>query len=354
MSVDGDPVSETPTIKEGTWEAIALASAVMLIVWMFIAAGWIILAGEIELAQKRTAVAAAFVTAGAAVVTFCTVIWRGKINERQTNTARDQLRATEEANWAKLLQDGAALVFDSQTGKQSAGLASLEAVVQTQHRLFAKQAMNLIADYLEQVHPTDHRSPLAIAAIDALGSGHSLGFQAARSLKFEGPNKDNKRFAPRSIWVPILGVRLVRYYGGRMDTQYPHFNEACRHSTFEKVYFSKASIKDMSDFESCFFRNCKIEEIGYMIQENTFQSCDFSGAVNFGIESIDDMPDLRPRNNFYWSDRPPIGVTEIDWASRIISVPSQFSNVFAGERLMTKEGRDFIADEVLNLQRHSN
>jgi len=311
----------------------------MLLVGFAVASYWIIVAPDDKARLLRVQISAPFGVFGGAVVTFCTIVWRGLISKRQadaqlkaTNLQREQIdklalqiAATEENHLASLLQKGAELIADpDQLAHVGAGLATLRAVATDRNPKFAIEAMNLIADFINGRLNPDELTPLFLAAMEALAAGSDLGRFANRSLSFEASVDDR----PFNDWPIVRGVRVVSYRGGSVSVEgevfdrkrYPKFR-------FEYVRFLSgvADLTSASHFE-CEFKEVRIiASETYHLRNNEFVRCDFSRSR---IKGEARFKDLRPGENYFDADYPPIFDANVD--------PKSFLH----------QGRPFEEDEI--------
>ncbi len=149
----------------------------------------------------------------AAAVTFCTVVWRGLISARQANYQQKQIdnlarqiAATEENNLAGLLQKGAELL--GQTDNRAhvgAGIATLQSLITAENPKFTREAMELLADHLDEKYQHTNSGPLFRSIIQALDAGAERGFVAIRNVDFSIDGKQRRTLDgfPRRGEAPV-------------------------------------------------------------------------------------------------------------------------------------------------------
>jgi hypothetical protein len=286
------PVPNEPQIKADTWFGMAIAGFVVAIV-AFVSAGlWVFSTGdELKMVQK----AQAFTPFGAAlvaIVTFFTIAWRGVLNTtqlayqaQQLAHQADQLAQTkrqndskDEENLAKLLMDGAKLLGDEKESHVLAGVAALQAVVTSTRATFAPHAMDILADLIQATHADYEKRKVFNAAKQALNNGAARGQRAQRSLSidFSGLKIPNG--------VAINGVSFIHYVDATFyDDQFQLFADISA-VHFKGCLFEECTLPaEMTVSRDCTFDNCKITKFTTsMVKNNTFDDCDFSGAIYSG------------------------------------------------------------------------
>jgi hypothetical protein len=264
---------------------------------------------------------------GAAAVTFCTVVWRGLISARQASAQliatdlqrqqieklAEQISATEENNLAALLQKGAELIGEEKRSHIAAGVATLDAVATAKNPKFAGQAMNLLADFVQDNYHDLAHAKACDACVNSLAAASILDRSANRDLAFDGS-------APSTlVRFPILGVSSVTIRGG--DFYGEEVNRMIAIPTryrFRNCKIVSAHLDTRHGMHGCKFLNCKIK--GWhdsWDDELSFTACDFSGAV---IEDSSEFPDLREHKNYFLPKQPPVTTnkTKLDWSHRLL------------------------------------
>lgn len=267
---------------EEVWRSWAASLAVAATLLVVVAVIWISHAHSERMMATRVAIIAPFGVVYVALITFCTVVWRGLISARQADTQQQQLEslakqiaATEENNLAQLLQKGAELLADGGRAHQSAGVATLQAVIDAENTKFVREGMELIADFIDERFQSTNENPIFRSAIAALEIGHAKGFVARRSVDFSSAS-------PATAWVPFCGVTEIRYIRGLIvgyddiDIIEKNINLKC-----DGVIFRNGRITRLDRrFNYCTFVECSIEVIA--LDKNSvanFERCNFSGAV---------------------------------------------------------------------------
>jgi hypothetical protein len=314
--------------REDTWQSLAIAAAVILLIGFVAASVWVIIAPDDRARLLRVQISAPFGVLGGAVVTFCTIVWRGLISKRQadaqikaTNLQREQIdklalqiAATDENNLAELLQKGAQLISaGTKKAHVAAGIAVLQSVVEAQNPKFASQAMNLLADFVQENYRYGEPGNSEGAAMAALARGAELDRTSTRRLVFDARERPRSQIETEE-WILITGVLRVRYLGGRCEGLQDRDMESKTKYSFSEVEFDHGDI----DLRIAQFRNCSFNRCGILggtsasIKRNQFDSCDFSGAK---IRPANGFPDLSSGGNYYEFDTPPQGNIRGDWAS---------------------------------------
>ena len=259
-----------------------------------------------------------------AVITFCTVVWRGLITTEQARLqriqvngfaeqlaatrdqlglTREQLEATRESNLADLLQRGAELLSETKKGAHvAAGIAILRSIVVAgPSGKFQVEAMDLLADYLQASHRKDHSDPLCQTAIGGLRDGFTAGIRSRRNLQFESEG--------RTSWSAIVGVSSVKYIGGTIDRgQFDILIKAgdalAATRAFHKTRIYGAEVAVDWKFDECIFDGCRITRVdqnSYGI--SAYYRCNFSEAT---IQTISAIPVRKDQNNWYLPAKPPV------------------------------------------------
>lgn len=306
---DKNAVNEWPVITENHWYALAIVSAILTIIAICSAFGWIFLDGfDPELDLKIAQTLAPFGVALFALVTFCTVAWRGSVSVRQANQAESEGRA-------KLLQEGAKLLGETANHSHvSAGIATLEILVSGPDERLAVQAMNLIADLIQREMAELPSHPLQEEAFAALSSGADLAREANRNIKFK-----EGRVASGHEWKTITGVKGASFTGGAIsDGVFGDFTDSQKF-TYNKV---KIWLSDPIDvafrFNECEFNYCRINSVDERYSprgsKNKFVQCDFSGC-HFRVDDDYDLSIIKEGQNYFRRGSPPTLNNEspIDW-----------------------------------------
>lgn len=311
------------------WKAAAIAIAIITPCLCSFTFPWVFAAGTDEAMLHRVQIVGAAAAFGVALITFCTVVWKGMISTQQAMLQRiqierltDQIAETAKANSADFLQKGAELL--AETGKPahvSAGIATLGSVAGDIHDRFGVQAMNLLAEYVQDNGASSHRPTKVKSAIGLLNSvWESTGRRAELSLRFEAPQES------RTTWEMIFWAAKISYREGIItgeDFTAMGSDESSPRMAFFGVSFNRCKIFKTRgvNFFDCKFLACEIAEISpLMLTQNTFERCDFSGAMVTGMANP--FPDLKSGGNWYKSGSPPTWKTRrgaaTDWSTVLL------------------------------------
>jgi hypothetical protein len=134
------PVRETPRTDEGFWFALCITFGVAGLAAVVAAAFFVLSAtGQPEEAVQRAQMVSPFLVAIGAIVTFCTIAWRGAITTRQVNSDAEQ-------GLAQLLEKGIERL-KPRTDLDSTSLAAamLETVALAPNSKYAEFALERLA-----------------------------------------------------------------------------------------------------------------------------------------------------------------------------------------------------------------
>lgn len=341
MTTNGEPVPSPQERweKEDTWQSLAIAAAVILLVGFVCSCIWVIGAPDDKARLLRVQISAPFGVFGGAVVTFCTIVWRGLISKRQadaqlkaTNLQREQIdklalqiSATEENNLAQLLHKAAELVAEIEKPAQvSAGIAILQSVATDGNGKFAGEAMNLLADYVKNRIVPGTGDPFTQSALSALSAGADIGRKAKRALTLrisDYPEEMQKR-----QWPTVRGVDLVVYWGGRLSLTEEHFD-----LRFNPIFRSNRVLFDsgLANFSRASYWECEFDDVQIVELStsdwgsNSFRRCDFSDAV---VRGSNELTDLRAGQNYFNPSHPPIFDQDVE-ASDVLCVGRPFKDI---------------------------
>ncbi|MDR7223146.1 hypothetical protein [Aminobacter aminovorans] len=259
---------------------------------------------------------------GAGLITFCTVAWRGLIATQQSEMQRlqidklsQQIAATEENNLATLLQKGAELIDEEKLGQVAAGIATLQAVATAKNAKFSVEAMNLLADYIQNNHHAKHEGVHFHSARKALEAGNNLGRVAERTVFFEADETADET----DTWHSITGVQLARYKGGyAFSGLFDSGKPTLGRQQFNGVTFMDGSMDVHARHFACIFRNIDVQTIKTMKwSRNRFVDCNFSGT---SVEPMASVTDIRAGNNWYDVKNPPNGDHSFEWGKYLLPV----------------------------------
>ncbi len=259
---------------------------------------------------------------GVGFVTFCTVVWRGLIAARQANTQQqqivkltEQIAAAERQNLAGLFHKGAEMIAEGDHANVAAGLSTLQIVAQGPDEDFAIQAMNIIADHIEEQGPdylTKQRGQNAVATLNRVARQTSRYSQRRLSLEF--PSHIVTEI--ESEYIPLgaghVTLSRVGFVFDDFDNIEPSNKAGSRRILLTHCRFDNCTI-DMRKFrvKESEFKACKFI---YWVSTpgNKYTDCDFSGCDIRGK-----FPDLRQANCFFNEVDPPRGRSITYWSRRL-------------------------------------
>ncbi len=329
-----------PSEEQSPWFYAALGFAIITLFAMCFGF-YIVLNGDgLQAKVQRSQMLAPFGIALFALVTFCTVVWRGKISARQLSQQARQLQhqadqlahqatqvaqqirqndANEEANLAKLLQEGAKLMADVKMQSQVlAGIATLEILISEPKKRFAVQAMDLLADYLANTY-NDHKMERPVtAAIRALDHGVDLGVYSRVKIDFVIDRDSTWQY---HIGAP--GLAACTYSGGTVTrSSYILAKKSKAIHVFNNVRLEGLDIETRHRFKGCTFHLCNIATFsGDQIHDNTFISCNFTDAeISKPARHPIQFTAASTRNAFE-KGRPPKCEQEFRWNSVMSELP---------------------------------
>lgn len=307
-----DSKHDGPQIKAETWFSLAVSAAMITFIVCCIAALWVFGESDPKEMVAKAQAFTPFAAAMLAVVTFCTVAWRGVLNaqqlEHQAAQLRQQIRqndANDDANLAKLLQEGAKLLAEKEKLPQViAGISTLEILIKEPNGKYAVEAMDLLADLLLETYGEERLNRINRSAIRGLREGADRGLESRVDGRFIRPRATEDQ---KGYWTAINGLGSLRFKGG-----------ALRAKTFEQMRSDITHLEDVlieravidlrfPVFSGCQFFDCTIAEVGYSgLRNNHFERCDFSDLViNIAKSRRLRQIDFRAGKNFYFPGREP-------------------------------------------------
>lgn len=319
---DDRSVGDWPVISENHWYSLAIVSALLTAVAIIAAFAWIFSDGfDGEADQRLAQTLAPFGVALFAVVTFCTAGWRGSINTRQANQSENEGRA-------KLLQEGAKLLADSEKPAHvSAGITTLGVLVSGSDREYAFQAMNLLADFVEDHMSKDHSNRHRPQISGVMRMGDHNGINTGREITFDKTVEaalDDVYYDDDepTFWHYIPGFKSINFRGGIFGEDV-HYNL----NDLPRVMFRNTEIRDWSGldvdfrFYRCSFKRCDIASVFSMVSmmatadfEWAFERCDFSGCKLHDVGFL--RAKLKTNENYFVAGNPPILIGRdipVDW-----------------------------------------
>ncbi|MFS8120794.1 hypothetical protein QD336_00055 [Rhizobium sp. BR 250] len=314
---DTSRVQEWPTLAENHWYALAITSAILtglaiLTAFFFIFGNGFDGDDDLKMAQAL----APFGVALFALVTFCTAGWRGSINTRQANQSESEGRA-------KLLQEGAK--FLAEGGKPahvSAGIATLGVLVSGGDKDYGFQAMNLLADYIEDHMSSSHSHRHRPQISTVMTKGDENGLNTGRNISFSHESDEQTPDDDEVYWSFIPGFKLVSYYGGVFDYDPNYELDDLYGVEFRNVEISNWRHVHLDHrFYRCRYTNCGIRSVDSLLTLNhgadfayAFNDCDFSGCEIYDAQLL--TKDLKKQRNYYLRQNPPAlisGDQPADW-----------------------------------------
>ncbi|MBY5484416.1 hypothetical protein E0H36_08480 [Rhizobium leguminosarum bv. viciae] len=325
-----ESVGEGPQIKAETWFSLALAASIITACIFGLVALWIF-SGEQGSMQPRAQAFTPFGAALIAVVTFCTIAWRGVLNTKQLEyqatqiahqaeqlaQTRRQNDAKDEENLAKLLMDGTKLLGEDRASHVLAGVAALQAVVASPKGAFASEAMDILVDLIEATYTDDGKSKIFDAAREAVNRGADAGRTSSRSLKLA------YSIGKKTFSYAVKGVKKLQYKYAYLDyTEFPHVADLGQ-VTFEACLIEEGRVVGAHvRFKRCEFDGCQIKDVSLpFLANNTFTNCDFSGATFIFVRplrknaqtSLPNLDTLRDRGNWFAAGQPIVGTQDVQW-----------------------------------------
>lgn len=317
-------VSDLPSKKPDQWFAVGVAAAILLMVSM----GWLalyILSLPSTWAERGQAmqVFQPFLVGMAGIVTLCTVIWRGLINEAQANEQRRQNDAKDMADVGLLLEKATTFLSDESLMKRGVGLAMLDTVVTTPNSPYANFAIELVVD---QLVPAMNMGGEGLEAViqqieRTLQRAHELDIHASRERTYAFSNQEsfkNLEFSPSpylprgSIVGAVISVNskfqqldMLSWARGGFKWDF----ENCRFIRSRRsVAMFAPVIRISQDFESCIFDGVHVRSLETdrrQKRENghKFLGCNFSRAH---IRSLADLDSVELIDCHYIEKIPPI------------------------------------------------
>lgn len=299
----GIPGEEDFTHSAWAWFQITIV-AVALTMIFFVCGGIVVIMQDTAPAQQQVSQAfAPFFLGAAGIVTFCGAVWRGKLNSEQIKQQTRQNNASDEANFARLLQEGAKLLAEpDKEAHVIAGISTLEILVGDPQRRFAEEAMDLLADLLMKTYGPRGLDKINRSVIRALQKGEDLGIRSRVEGTFVRlPDSDTYRFA----WHYVPGFRSLTFKGGRLNSA--NLDRMAKYiKQLSDVIISDWTYRRGVKCAACKFSNCKVDDItAGALQRNTFDNCDFTAAIiDLGPLDIDEMGPVSGNNYYRFGQAP--------------------------------------------------
>lgn len=297
-----DSYANWPTLGEKDWYVFAICLAIGAIISTFFSGAWVFSASTVPEMKQRIDVLTPFGAIYLAIMTFCTVAWRGMVTSRQADQQKRQNDANDEANYSKLLQEAAKLIAEKEKIPQVvAGISTLEILLTEPQKRFAVEAMDLLADLLIDTHGKPVFATVNRATLRALETGERMGVWSRVSARLEKPTESTRY---ENHWPRIAGMRSLTLVGGTLTHKVHQALEGSLRQ-LQKVRLEECEIDKKLFFSECLFSSCKIKFVSEIdLERNTFKDCDFSGCTirTYGVL---DTPDMKERRNYYRPENPP-------------------------------------------------
>lgn len=310
--------------RDDLWFQVAITVAVLVFFSVGIGTLIALFAGSTDAIGARIDIVYKLGLIGAGLITFCTVVWRGLLATQQVDAQRKQLEklsaqivATENSNLAALLQKGAELIAETdKPARVTAGIASLRAVGEGPDDKFAVQAMDILADYIQQRHLRVFSDQVGRSAINALAIVHYKTKRVStRSLDFtfdpehEDPENDVR-------FDVIAGVTKITYRGGYFEGS--ELTEAAFGGAI--VDLNRVRINEGHvDFRCVNLTRCFLREVSILrfdlrwMYNSELTDCDFSDC---DVYTPFLFPDLRAGRNYYRPfHEPKSDMLDMDWST---------------------------------------
>ncbi|MCY1706399.1 hypothetical protein [Pannonibacter sp. SL95] len=314
------PISEWPSKNPNQWFAVGVAAAILLVIGMAGLAVYI-LSLPYAWAERGQAmqVFQPFLVGMAGIVTLCTVVWRGLINEAQANEQRRQNDAKDMADVGLLLEKAGALLADESPLKRGVGFAMLNTVITTPKSPYAQYAFETVCDELaaRYLFETTDNKPIIDQIRAISGAADKLGIRTTRWRPFnQRPQSADDEFDikiwkgfPQGsfhrqvIFVDESLLGLLRYRPNDFKFYSCHFG-----TSSESSLHAMARMSITEKFFECSFKNISVEALGWSSatvwgrRTHHFDRCDFSDAL---IYSKHDILDATLEECSFERGRPP-------------------------------------------------
>lgn len=308
------------------WKAAAIAIAVITPCACSFFLHWIFAAPNDAAMLQRVQMVGAVAAFAVALITFCTVVWRGVISTQQAKLQRlqidklsTQIAATEVSNLATLLQKGAELIAEvDKPARVAAGIASLRAVGEGTDEQFGVQAMEIIADYIQQRGTNVFSDQIGMSATMALALIHEKTNRIAnRIIEFEFDPEYHDPEEDVRLQL-VTGVVKVRYYGGYFDgIELTEKISGRTQFKFDNVRFLEGYV----DFRCGEMVKCNFNGISVIrfdsrwAHYSEFVDCNFSDCQ---VNSPHTFPDLRGGKNWFYKTHPPVSnMVDMNWGRKL-------------------------------------
>lgn len=286
------PISEWPSKNPNRWFAVGVAAAILLMIGM----GWLgiyILSLPSPWAERGQAmqVFQPFLVGMAGIVTLCTVVWRGLINEAQANEQRRQNDAKDMADVGLLLEKAGTFLVDETPVKRGVGIAMLNTVIITPKSPYAQYALELVCDELVQ----NYLGGTPIAIVEQIRSillkAGSFGLFASGERIIDLSAQTSEKGYYTQFWKGFPSALIKNGEILVDDSFLEMIADSERQYRFEKTQFfedilgisERFGISIDNRYTNCSFVGLKISSIETPPYEfwakHVFDRCDFSDAV---------------------------------------------------------------------------
>lgn len=340
-------VSEGPSDDPRQWYNTAVGLAIFTGTVGFMAVLYVFWADTPRQSVLRAQIVAPVGVALFALVTFCTVVWRGLLNTQQLEQQAKQLEhqakqlehqarqleyqavqlqqqirqndASDDANLAKLLQEGAKLLGEKEKEAQIlGGIVTLEMLIDEPKRKFSLQVMDLLADFYLRAYHNPNLNNARLAARRALAHGHRLGFQSkVRGVLEAKPDG-------HTIWEGVRGFGSIKYVGGSI------LNPLIRahgdtYFWIQKVKAQHCEFNGRQFIDDCEIKESKFREVSFlsMINPGAIIDCDFSNCKFGNIPEEYLLKMKLDAGNFYITGSPPTHEKFKDWSRILTELPAE-------------------------------
>ncbi|MES5097826.1 hypothetical protein ABUK73_06315 [Agrobacterium sp. BA1120] len=314
MKIDGeDNVADSPIADENRWFSYAVICGMFTIATTAMAAVWVFSENDPEIRSKMSSTLVPFGTLMIGAVTFCTVAWRGLVGSRQADQQRRQNDATDDANYAKLLQEGAKLVADNKPPNQLAGIASLSILINEPKARYAPEALDVLAEgikslFHEGFSPNDLQAVSKSSVFSSIQTLLAAEAAAGRFSRVSIELEPTGQWPAFESWPHIKGFHRLRITGGRLERAEEVFSGNQTVDIRKSQIVNSECAFTWSVYTSCDFISCHItrfEDLVFLGDESTFTKCDFSGCVFEDGITVTALNDASFKNCWYDAELPP-------------------------------------------------
>lgn len=308
------PAPVWPEISEEKWYFLAIVASLFTGVAAILSAAWVFSEDDPVQRQQMVATLAPFGTIPLAMITFCTVAWRGMVTSRQADQQRRQNDAADDANFAKLLQEGAKLLADEKTPNQLAGIASLNILLGEPKARYANEAREVLSESMKNMVTINLKGKTIpeLEETSIFASINTLLIREAENDRFSNVRMSLKFDAVDSnftYWPIFAGFADLTIDGGHIMRAEKVF-ERNKSVTLRNVsVIASECYKTDYRFIGCKFAGCRIKAFDnwemFSNTTNEFVKCDFSECeFDLELERVD-LKKFTFRECWYDIERPP-------------------------------------------------